>query len=177
MKIFSFSICGLGAVEKRREIRRLILEGRLDVFCIQETKLKVVDDVMCRSLWDTSVVDVWMAVNISNSLIVKGKFLKNNNDFSLANVYELSGMLQRHNTVAWCVLGNFNVVRSSEEQRSRSVISSNDDFTPFNHFIDGNFLLDLPLCGRNFTWYGGDGLSMSRLRSFFIIRRLDYFVS
>lgn len=46
MKIFSFNIRGLGAVEKRREIWRLISERRPDVFCIQETTLEVVDDVL-----------------------------------------------------------------------------------------------------------------------------------
>jgi hypothetical protein len=28
---------------------------------------------------------------------------------------------------------------------------SPSDHTPFNHFIDDNFLVDLPMCGRNFT--------------------------
>jgi hypothetical protein len=36
----------------------------------------------------------------------------------------------------------------------------------FNRFIDDNFLIDLPLCGRKFTWYRGDDLSMSRLVRF-----------
>jgi len=80
------------------------------VFCIQETKLEVVDDVLCRTLWgsddvsysfkppigasggiltmwDSSVVDVWMSLNLSNVLIVKGKVIKNNVDFVMANVY------------------------------------------------------------------------------------------
>jgi len=38
-------------------------------------------------MWDTIVVDVWMTMNLSNALIVKGKFIKNNVDFVLANVY------------------------------------------------------------------------------------------
>jgi len=122
-----------------------------------------------------------MKMNLPNSLIVKGKFLKNNVDFGLANVYALcdnrghqdlwnalGGVLQRHNLVAWCVLGDFNVVRSNIERRSRAVNNNNYDFAPFNHFIHGNFLVDLPLCGRNFTWYHGDGLSMSRLDRFLL---------
>lgn len=189
MKIFSFNIRGLGAVEKKREIRRLISRRRPYVFYIQETKLEVVDDVLGRSLWgsedvsysfkplvgasggiltmwDTSVVDVFMTLNLSNALIVKGTFMKNNVDFILANVYVscdnrgrqllwnvLSILIQRHSTDAWCVLGDFNVVRSCEERRSHSTINGNEDFAPFNNFIDGNYLIDLPLCGRNFTWY------------------------
>jgi len=44
----------------------------------------------------------------------------------------------------------------------------NSDYAPFNQFIDGNFLIDLPLYGRNFTWYRGDGVSMSRLDRFLL---------
>jgi len=123
-----------------------------------------------------------MTMNLHNSLIVKGKFLKNNVDFGLANVYApcnnrgrqdlwhaLGGVLQRHNSVAWCVLGDFNAVRSNIERRSQSMNNNNHDFAPFNHFIDGNFLVDLPLCGRNFTWYCGDGLFMSRLDRFLLL--------
>jgi len=40
-------------VEKKREIGKLISERRPDVFCIQETKLEVVDDILRRSLWDS----------------------------------------------------------------------------------------------------------------------------
>jgi hypothetical protein len=203
MKIFSFNIHGLGMAEKRREIRRLIVEKNPDVFCIQETKLEVVDDVLCRSLWgsddvaysfkpsvgasggiltmwNTRVVDIWMTMTLPNSLFVKGKFLINNVDFCLANVYApcdnrgrrdlwnaIGGMLQSHNSVAWCVLGDFNAVRSIVERKSRSLNNNNEDFAPFNHFIDGNSLVDLPLCGRNYIWYRGDGLSMSCLDRFF----------
>jgi hypothetical protein len=38
----------------------------------------------------------------------------------------------------------------------------------FNNFIEGSYLLDLPLCGRLFTWYRGDGVSMSRLDRFLV---------
>ncbi|GAU31957.1 hypothetical protein TSUD_288910 [Trifolium subterraneum] len=122
------------------------------------------------TMWDASVVDVRALVNLVNCLIVQGKFLKNNVDFCLANVYalcdnrgrqvlwnELSGMIRRISSVAWCV------VRSSDERKSRAVNNSIDDVSPFNQFIDGNFLIDLPLCGRKFTWYLHDGSAMSRL--------------
>jgi len=66
-------------------------------------------------------------------------------------------------------LGDFNAIRTSGERRSRSVSSNNKDSAPFNQFIDGNFLIDLSLCGRNFTWYRGDGLSMSRLDRFLLL--------
>jgi len=38
----------------------------------------------------------------------------------------------------------------------------------FNNFIEENMLIDLPLCGRLFTWYRGDDVSMSRLDRFLL---------
>jgi len=45
---------------------------------------------------------------------------------------------------------------------------NHDDFTPFNQFIDNNTLFDLPLRERLFTWFQGDGASMSRLDRFLL---------
>jgi hypothetical protein len=104
-------------------------------------------------------------------------------EFSLANVYapcsgvgrvrlwqELSGVLQHHGQTAWCVLGDFNAIRSSEERKSRvrrlEVLS--EETHAFNQFIEANSLIDLPLCGRKFTWYSSDGRAMSRLDRFFL---------
>ena len=42
------------------------------------------------------------------------------------------------------------------------------DTNNFNNFIDGSLLIDLPLCERMFTWYRGDGISMSRLDKFLL---------
>jgi len=60
-------------------------------------------------------------------------------------------LFQFHGEAAWCVLDDFNTVRSSEERRGRIENTIYVDYAPFNQFIDGNFLIDLPLCGRNFT--------------------------
>ena len=67
-----------------------------------------------------------------------------------------------------CICGDFNAIRSREERRSVSNYGGVMDFTPLNHFIDENALLDLLLCGCNFTWYKGDGKSMSRIDRFLL---------
>jgi len=77
---------------------------------MQETKLIVVDDVACGSLWglssvgysyrpsiggsggilslwDTDEVEVWFSSSFDNVLIIKRRFLKNNIEFDIANVY------------------------------------------------------------------------------------------
>jgi len=35
-------------------------------------------------------------------------------------------------------------------------------------FIEDNGLVDLSLCGRRFTWFKGDGTSMSRIDCFLL---------
>ncbi|XP_024632905.1 uncharacterized protein [Medicago truncatula] len=67
-----------------------------------------------------------------------------------------------------CVCGDFNAVRCREERRPVSTSGGVVDFGPFNHFIVENALVDLPLCGRNFTWFRGDGKSMSRIDRFLL---------
>ncbi|MCI47077.1 endonuclease/exonuclease/phosphatase family protein, partial [Trifolium medium] len=62
-----------------------------------------------------------------------------------------------------CICGDFNAVRSYDKRRSVSQGSRSHDQISFNQFIVDNDLVDLSLCGRSFTWYKGDGLSMSRL--------------
>jgi hypothetical protein len=41
----------LGGFAKRPEVRKLINEKNPTIVCIQETKLFVVDDVLCTALW------------------------------------------------------------------------------------------------------------------------------
>jgi len=48
------------------------------------------------------------------------------------------------------------------------ISDTRDNAPSFNNFIDGNNLLDLPLCGRRYTWFKGDGISMSRLDRFLL---------
>ena len=57
MKMVSYNTRGLGAVEKKRAIRKLCLEKRLNILCIQESKLEVVDIDLIRFLWGSDVVN------------------------------------------------------------------------------------------------------------------------
>lgn len=77
----------------------------------------------------------------------------------------LGGLINLDEEVHVC---DFKATRSSEERRSRTVGDLHEDFSRFNYFIDGNFLINLPLCGRSFTWYRGDDLSMNRLDQFLL---------
>jgi hypothetical protein len=80
----------------------------------------------------------------------------------------LSSRLQALRGMRVCVCGDFKAVRSINERRPTSIGKRPPDHIVFNSFIDDNFLVDLPLCGRKFTWYRGDDLSMSRLNRFLL---------
>lgn len=132
------------------------------------------------SIWDTSEVEVWSSSSFDHVLSIHGRFIQTNEEFHLFNVYAPCDFHARQ--VLWasltlhiqalrgkkvCVCGDFNAVRSREERKSvsDSVVT---DFGPFNSFIDDNVLIDLPLWGRRFTWFKGDGKSMSRLDRFLV---------
>lgn len=71
----------------------------------------------------------------------------------------------------WCVVGDFNVVRSSSERRGISLVGEVEGRgikRDFNQFIEEMNLINLPLLERKFTWIRPNGSSLSRLDSFFV---------
>jgi len=67
-----------------------------------------------------------------------------------------------------CLCGDFNSVRSVEERKSRNMVFRQMDADMFNKFIEDSFLVDMLICGRIFTWYRGDGYSVSLLDRFLL---------
>jgi exonuclease III len=64
----------------------------------------------------------------------------------------------------FCILGDFNSVRSPEERKGAvGGLESSEDSRLFNVFIANIGLVDLPLMGRKFTWIRPNGKCMSRL--------------
>lgn len=52
MKIITWNIRGLGGVEKKPEVCKLISEEKnMFIVYLQETKLQVIDDYVCAALW------------------------------------------------------------------------------------------------------------------------------
>jgi len=133
------------------------------------------------TVWNTSVVEVWCTLSFRHALIIKGKVILTGQESTIANIYapcdtmekqdlwaRLSQFILNNGDVNFCICGDFNFVRSVEERRGRNVFFRQLDADNFNNFIDGCFLIDLPLYGRLFTWYRGDGISMSRLDRFLL---------
>ena len=81
----------------------------------------------------------------------------------------LSNRLARLVDKKVCICGDFNAVQNGEERRSVRNSVSDVDYVSFNGFIDDNLLVDLPLHGQKYTWFKGDGKSMSRLDRFLLL--------
>jgi hypothetical protein len=66
----------------------------------------------------------------------------------------------------WCVLGDFNSVTDPIEMRgvaSVDGVSHALEMREFNQFMEEMELMDVPLLGRQFTWFHPNGVTMSRL--------------
>ena len=198
MKILTYNARGLGGGEKKVEVRRLVLEKRLMVLCIQETKLELINDQLVKALWEEGMhnfsyqpfvgasggmvtvwytfrVEVWTSSRFNHVLAIKGKVILTGEVFIIFNVYApcdlvakkmlwecLSAHVINNSDLCIYVCGDFNSVRSFEERKGRVVAFRQADVDVFNKFIHDSFLIDFPICGRLFTWFRGDEISMSR---------------
>jgi len=132
-------------------------------------------------MWDSDEVEISYSLSFDHVLAVGGRFLHSLEDFVVFNVYALCDV--GNQVVLWgtlstrlesfmgknvCVCGDFNVVRGVEERRNVGSTPRVLGVFPFNNFIDDNDFVNLPLIGRRFTWYRGDGRSMSRVDRFLL---------
>ena len=133
------------------------------------------------TLWDLKEVEVWLTVSLEHVLAITGRFLKSGDQFVVFNVYApcdssrqqvlwnvLSSRIASLEGQNVCVCGDFNAIRREEERRSVSSVLPQAGIVGFNNFVVNNFLVDLPLRGRSFTRYRGDGRSMSRIDRFLL---------
>ncbi|XP_058775485.1 uncharacterized protein LOC131649744 [Vicia villosa] len=68
----------------------------------------------------------------------------------------------------WIVGGDFNSIKHSRERKGRSSSGNVSEWNAFADFIDDCNLVDVPCKGKRFSWYSGDGQSMSRLDRFLV---------
>lgn len=136
------------------------------------------------TLWDSKEVEVWSTIFFEHVLGIQGRFVKSGDEFTIFNVY--APCAANRQQILWeslvvrltslydhnvCVCGDFNVVRYVEERRSVGVSVTSAASVSFNRLIEDSCLVDLPLQGRRFTWYRGDGKSMSRIDRFLLSER------
>ena len=131
------------------------------------------------TFWDVKEVEVWSSMPFDHVLVIVGRFLNTGEEFVLFNVYAPCDATRQQ--VLWnnlsirlgylsvqnvCVCGDFDAVQCTEERRSLGSVFNLGWSKNFNNFIDENLLVDLPLRGRKYTWFRGDGKSMSRIDRF-----------
>jgi len=130
---------------------------------------------------DSTRVNVWSSMSFGHVLVIKGTVILTAEDFVIINVYapcdlvgkkllwnSLNSLVLNNSEVCLCVCGDFNSVRCVDERKGRGDVFRQTDADCFNKFIIDSSLIDLPICGRLFTWYKGDGVTMSRLDRFLL---------
>lgn len=114
-------------------------------------------------------------------MVVSGTWMKNGLVSHVANVYapcvarerkdlwkKIIRIKQEVGAGAWCVTGDFNVVKNARERRGSGRNVFVGDSIYFERFIEDMNLMDLPLVGRKFTWYSSNDTAMSRLDRFLV---------
>ncbi|XP_071699245.1 uncharacterized protein [Rutidosis leptorrhynchoides] len=111
-------------------------------------------------------------------IIVKGFWKKYTEPYFMVNIYGPQNSEDK--SLLWCSLhdfirnhvgrfilfGDLNEVRC-EAERYGSIFNRNDADT-FNTFLNNTSLIDLPLCGRSFTYMNTPGTKMSKLDRFLL---------
>ena len=71
--------------------------------------------------------------------------------------------------LVWCFCGDFNAIRSKSERKGvKDRGDKSSEITGFDRFIDSNFLLELPIVGKKYTWFKPNGSSKSELDRIFV---------
>lgn len=72
-------------------------------------------------------------------------------------------IIGQNSTLCICVIGDFNSIRRVSERAGVSMLANYRDIQAFDSFIYDTGLVDIPLHGRNYTWYKQDGRCKSRI--------------
>ncbi|KAG6664208.1 hypothetical protein CIPAW_02G076700 [Carya illinoinensis] len=116
-KIVSRNARGLNEATKRLQIRNLLREWKVNIVCLQETKMKQIDRRIVRSLWSGIHVD-WVYLASHGASGVYGPNLDSNR---VTLWEELAGVHTRWN-LPWCIEGDFNWWASYQFQSTLSFI-------------------------------------------------------
>lgn len=68
----------------------------------------------------------------------------------------------------WCVAGDFNTIMDRSERKGISTHVNQREIEEFSNFVKEMELFDVPMLGKNYTWFGANGKSMSKIDRFLI---------
>ncbi|XP_068461724.1 uncharacterized protein [Phaseolus vulgaris] len=100
-------------------------------------------------------------------IVEYGQYLRSNLKCTIVNVYamcnmkdivalweDLLALKSATLNLAWCFVGDFNVVRRSYDRKGVRVCGSQkSEIFGFNNFIDRNLLVEFPVVGKKYAWY------------------------
>lgn len=110
MKMLLFNIRGVGSRVKRKEVQDLVRKNKIDLVCIQESKLDEVNENVCRLIWGNNIcgwaaresqgrsgglITLWDSNKFTSSswwhmegaLIVNGRWISDGSNCCIVNVY------------------------------------------------------------------------------------------
>ncbi|RVW46009.1 LINE-1 reverse transcriptase-like [Vitis vinifera] len=161
---------GVNDSAKRKVIKAMIRSQRVDMFCLQETKIQSMTEGLVRSLGTgrmRNVEDgrVWMFTG------VYGPFSKEEREWMWEELGAIRGIWED----PWCIGGDFNVTLSLRERSNQGRLTS--AMRRFAQVVDELELIDLPLQGGMLTWSGGrNNQAWARLDRFLVTQGwLDHF--
>ncbi|XP_028113024.1 uncharacterized protein LOC114311158 [Camellia sinensis] len=139
MKLLSWNVRGLGRMEKRSKVKKLLKERSVDMVLFQETKKLEFSEEDVRSVWVRAKME-FMVVDAEASA---GGLLC----IWDPDVFQVKECCSNRRLI---LLSNFNEIRQIGERRGCS--RRDRGMNEFNEFIDKCEVSELPLLGRRITW-------------------------
>jgi hypothetical protein len=81
---------------------------------------------------------------------------------------ELLSFKQQSAEGEWCVGGDFNAVLLVSERHGSSEVGRQREKLLFNRFVEDMEVVDVPVLGKKFSGFSGDGKFMSRIDRFLL---------
>ena len=133
-------------------------------------------------MWNNSTFEVDKREKGRSFLLLEGICISNNQKLLIVNVYapcdlvgkkalwdDLRQLKASNPGGLWCVIGDFNSIRSSEERISLSQRRVDPhDISVFNQWISDMELQEIKCVGSSYTWIRPNGYVKSRLDRFLV---------
>ncbi|XP_028116486.1 uncharacterized protein LOC114314230 [Camellia sinensis] len=159
----SWNVRGLGKLEKKGRIRKLIYERKADVVLFQETKKVSISECEVRASRGRRNMD-FMVVG-SNGTAGGLLCIWDPDFFRLVDCYSNRRFILLSESAfpnPWCLGGDVNEIRNIGERVG--CFRRDKGMMDLNSFIESCELNDLPLLGRKFTWCNAqDGERWSKI--------------
>ncbi|MCH87331.1 endonuclease/exonuclease/phosphatase family protein [Trifolium medium] len=138
----------------------MVRQHKIDFLAIQETKLEVISESLCHSLWGSNDCQWVFLPSEGRSGGILSIWSKSHNSliFSFMGEGFVGVCLERGRLKTICFVGE-----ERSGVNSGVVGTTTTETFEFRNFIEELELVDLPLIGRHFTWYQSSGRAMSRI--------------